>query len=212
MSSQYHGGHIFDYEKWKRLVSPERQEREKPDIWLPSLIPENAHIFLEIGVGPGFYVEYVQERLEKGDVYIGIDISFEMLVLCKKRIHHTNLFLLQTDGHRLPFHDGSIPFILIPNVFHEIRDPHLFFTEIFRVLQAGGEVIGWDWSPDGTGEHGPSLDKRVTYDLVRQWFHNAGFHIIHSIDLPIPEHFTIRARKEELSNLERPGSRANDPS
>lgn len=45
------------------------------------------------------------------------------------------------DGHRLPVADASIANVLVIDLLHHLRDPHLFFDEASRALRPGGRVL-----------------------------------------------------------------------
>ena len=48
---------------------------------------------------------------------------------------------LAADGMRLPVADASLGNILVVDLLHHLRDPHLFFDEASRVLRPGGRVL-----------------------------------------------------------------------
>lgn len=48
---------------------------------------------------------------------------------------------LVADGMRLPCADGSLGNLLVLDLLHHLRAPHLFFDEAARVLRPGGRVL-----------------------------------------------------------------------
>lgn len=76
---------------------------------------------------------------------------------------------LVADGLRLPFADGSLSNLLVTDLLHHLRDPHIFFDEADRVLRPGGRVLAI--------EPYITLASRVAYRLMHHedvWF--GGYH------------------------------------
>jgi len=48
---------------------------------------------------------------------------------------------LAADGLRLPLADGCLANLLVLDLLHHLRDPHVFFDEAARVLRPGGRVL-----------------------------------------------------------------------
>jgi SAM-dependent methyltransferase len=83
---------------------------------------------LELGSGGGFAGECVPELIASDILpYEGMDMV--------------------ADGTMLPFHDGSLRFVCMTNVFHHIPDVGLLFREIQRCLVPGGRILIVDQHP-----------------------------------------------------------------
>lgn len=71
--------------------------------------------------------------------YVGIDISDEAIRVAQER-QIPNCQFICTDGHKLPFDDGSLSFVIVNSLLHHL-DLDLTFPEISRVLKRNGKLI-----------------------------------------------------------------------
>ena len=91
---------------------------------------------LEIGCSSG--AEAIQYARYCKD-YVGIDISDEAIDVAQgKKI--PNCKFICTDGHKLPFEDRSLDFVIVNSLLHHL-DLNVTFQEISRVLTSGGKLI-----------------------------------------------------------------------
>jgi SAM-dependent methyltransferase len=85
----------------------------------PFVVPGKS---LEVGAGSGHFKTLWPELIESDVVA-------------------TPFVDVVADGMRLPLADGSLANILVIDLLHHLRDPHLFFDEATRVLRPGGRVL-----------------------------------------------------------------------
>ena len=67
----------------------------------------------------------------------GAEISSEMVIACQKAgldVHHV------TNPDLIPFTDESFNIVYLMQVFEHLRNPHVFFYELFRITKPGGMV------------------------------------------------------------------------
>lgn len=91
---------------------------------------------LEIGCSAG------SDALEYGKYcshYVGIDIADEAIRVAQER-QIPNCQFICTDGHKLPFDDESLDFVIVNSLLHHL-DLNVTFPEISRVLKRGGKLI-----------------------------------------------------------------------
>ena len=91
---------------------------------------------VEIGCSAGSdalqYSEYCTD-------YVGIDISDEAIRVAQEK-SIPNCQFICTDGHKLPFDDASLDFVIVNSLLHHL-DLSLTFPEISRVLKRSGKLI-----------------------------------------------------------------------
>jgi len=97
---------------------------------LRSLMDNDSEFFLDIGCGPGIWLE---EFCTKKKICVGIDISDKMLKICKRK-HLPNVDLVVADCHKLPFRDEIFTSILSSRVFIYLRLEEAL-KEVKRVLK-----------------------------------------------------------------------------
>jgi phosphatidylethanolamine/phosphatidyl-N-methylethanolamine N-methyltransferase len=99
-------------------------------------LPQDARI-LEIGAGTGRnFVYYPTNALS-----IASEPSREMLKIASQKQRPANAQLVQSCAEQLPFTDGSFDAAFATLVFCSLARPGKAFTELRRVVKAGGTVI-----------------------------------------------------------------------
>ena len=91
---------------------------------------------LDLPCGTGRFSEMLSQRFA---LYLGADLSPEMLHQAQRKITHP-LSFLAADAGKLPFDDQSIDVVLCIRFLHLVRDPELrirFLRELARVSRAG---------------------------------------------------------------------------
>jgi len=89
------------------------------------------------------------------------------------------------DGKKLSFENGSFNNVVIVDMFHHISDAESIFSEVDRVLRAGGKAIMADFNKEGMGiidsvhkkEGHIHEDSGVTKDLVCSYYKDLGYEI-----------------------------------
>lgn len=97
------------------------------------LIPENAHIILDLGCGEGHLVSYLHE---KGRYLLGLDIN-----ISNYKYHNLKGLFLLGDAHKLPFKDDSLDTILAFEIFEHLERPEEAVNEIKRCLRKGASYF-----------------------------------------------------------------------
>jgi ubiquinone/menaquinone biosynthesis C-methylase UbiE len=98
---------------------------------------------LDVGCGSG-YTACLAARLYQVRL-IGVDINGRSIVEAKERVKREGLedkvFLVQADGHKLPFEQKIFDQVLVESVL-VFCEPAVLIAEIFRVLNSGGGFSG----------------------------------------------------------------------
>lgn len=111
---------------------------------------ESETELLDLGCGNGLMIPFV---LEKGVFYVGLDISENLIEICRERYreeiedNRTRFFV--GDATDLPFSDQEFDFIISFAVLHHIPSEELrqrYFREIRRVVRSKGKVKITVWN------------------------------------------------------------------
>jgi tRNA (cmo5U34)-methyltransferase len=96
---------------------------------------------LDIGVGSGNLSQLMLERYPEAEV-VGVDISREMLAVCRKRLPNGRLTLVHRDFRDLGFEDNSFDLVVSSISIHHIDDSakQTLFLRFCRLLRPGGVV------------------------------------------------------------------------
>lgn len=92
---------------------------------------------LEVACGPGPGLGYVAARARR---VVGGDYTGRLVRLARQH-YGSRLPLVQLDGQRLPFSDGSFDVVLMCEALYYLPDQVLFVAEARRVLRPGGHLL-----------------------------------------------------------------------
>ena len=102
---------------------------------------------IDIGSGPGFLSESMAEEVGPKGAVLGIDISPDLIKLCRDRNPHTHLSYAEEDALALSADGGGFDVAVCTQVAEYIPDTAGVLSEMFRVLRPGGRalVMATDW-------------------------------------------------------------------
>jgi len=102
---------------------------------------------LDVGCGPGFLCESVAEIVGNDGAVIGIDISSDLIALCRRRSPPKWLSYAVGDATQLAQPDASFDAVVCTQVAEYIPDVRRVLSEAFRVVKQGGRVVfvATDW-------------------------------------------------------------------
>ena len=187
----------FDPARGEKLLREERARLQPVEPLLRLLDPKPGKRYADIGCGPGYFTLPVAERVRPGGKVYALDISPEMLAMCRERARERGLdsliLTLRNDEHTLPLEDASVDGAWLANVFHELEAPLELLREVRRILRPGGRLIVIDWKPVET-DFGPPREHRVPAEEVRNSLAAAGFSDQTTHEL-YPYHYVIEARR-----------------
>lgn len=95
---------------------------------------------LDIGTGPGKFIELAQNQLPLS--YVGTDIDGAMLAQARQRPALTNVpFHKSEPDQPLPFEDATFDAICFCSVLFLLDDPYPLLDEALRILRPVGKII-----------------------------------------------------------------------
>lgn len=110
-----------------------------------SYIPDDfSGKLLDVPVGTGVFTVAKYARMNRAAI-VCLDYSSDMLDQARDRFWEVgigNCRLVQGDVGALPFDDESFDIILTMNGFHAFPDKEKAYSEVNRVLKAGGRLVG----------------------------------------------------------------------
>jgi ubiquinone/menaquinone biosynthesis C-methylase UbiE len=114
---------------------------------------------LDVGCGPGFLCESIAEIVGCDGAVAGIDISSDLIALCKRRNSPKWVSYAVGDATQLGEPDGRFDVVACTQVAEYVPDVGRVLSETFRVLRAGGRAVfvATDW--DGVIWHSEKPDR-----------------------------------------------------
>jgi SAM-dependent methyltransferase len=122
---------------------------------------------LDVGCGPGFLCESIAEIVGRDGAVAGIDISTDLIILCKRRSPPTWLSYVVGDATSIDQPDASFDVVACTQVAEYVADVDRVVSEAFRVLRPGGRavLVATDW--DALVWHSESPDRMAL--VMKSW-------------------------------------------
>lgn len=96
---------------------------------------------LDIPVGTAVFTHEKYARMKNAQITC-MDYSEDMLGIARERLDFPHIKCMQGDVGELPFPDESFDKVLCMNGFQVFPDKYKSYSETYRVLKKGGELIG----------------------------------------------------------------------
>ncbi len=173
---------VFPHSKWEKLVNKDREEILNRDKFFEIAELNKNEVWVDFGCGPGYFTLPLATKVKK--VY-AIDISDEMLNVCRKRAEENSIYNIEyinSDGNLSAVKSNSIEKLLIVNVLHELNNRENLVREMNRVLKIKRKVFVIDWKYEEL-DFGPPLEHRITSQQVVHDFITNGFTFIQNWDI-----------------------------
>lgn len=176
--------HKFDVNNRSKLENEERIRLLAPSETLKTLGYQQGTAAADIGCGIGVFTIPMAEMGGGAKIY-ATDVSEEMLNEVKRRADGTglsNIIPVKSEEYDFRIGDGSVGFVLVCAVLHEIDDKARFLKEAARICRKGGKIAVIEFNESYT-DYGPPLAHRVTRLQVYEWLGEAGFRYALSTDI-----------------------------
>jgi len=128
------------------LLNPLRKLLENPDKILNRFIQEGMTV-LEPGCGMGYFTLPMARMVGPRGRVVAVDIQSKMLSALNERAQKAGLLerieIRQAETERLGVEDfsGKVDFAAALHMVHEVPDPVSFFTQIWKALKPGGQLL-----------------------------------------------------------------------
>jgi len=122
---------------------------------------------LDIGCGPGFLCESMADIVGRDGAVVGIDISSDLVALCKRRSAPKWLSYEVGDATQLAQPDASFDVVVCTQVAEYIPEVNRAISEAFRVVKRGGRAmfLATDW--DAVVWHSETPDRMAL--VLKSW-------------------------------------------
>lgn len=162
-----------------KLLDPERDAWQKPDLVVAALGLGPGAVACEIGPGPGVFVLRMARAVAPGGRVHAIDADPRMTALLAERAREAGLanvaIHLAEDGRGVP--PEPVDVILVVNTFHHFPEPATYLRELAALLRPGGRLVNVDFHA-GDLPVGPPPDHRVSREQFLEAARAAGLRVI----------------------------------
>jgi ubiquinone/menaquinone biosynthesis C-methylase UbiE len=130
---------FYDYATNLYAFFKNGNEKKRVMQYLSLLDIKNDDNVIEISVGTGRNIKY----LNKDAGYFGVDISFEMLKKCRKKMDRLkrNITLIQAEAEYLPIKDETFDVVFSAGGFNFFNDPAKAVNEMLRIAKSGSRLL-----------------------------------------------------------------------
>lgn len=107
--------------------------------YLSYLKINNGDKVIEISIGTGRNIKYLNPTAD----FYGVDISFEMLKQCQRKMKQLNreIILIQAEAENLPIKDESFDIVFSAGGFNFFNDPGKAVLEMLRIAKDGARLL-----------------------------------------------------------------------
>lgn len=165
--------HTYPVERADDLDDPSRYRYCSFEELFSALDVSATDTVLDLGVGTGFFAADIAPYVDR---LIGIDVQRPMLELLQDREGPSSVSPVTAAVEHLPIRSDSVDVAYSTMTFHEYATPAAH-QAVSDVLSPDGRLVTIDWTQDGTGESGPSLDERFSLDEAVSQLQAAGYHV-----------------------------------
>ena len=126
----------------------------------------------DLGAGSGFYAIAAGKMVGATGLVYAVDVLETALdhVAAEARLYGLhNVKTLRCDleavNSCLAVPAGTLDYVLLANIAHQLKNQNGVFTEAYRLLKTGGKMIVLEWN-DQPSPIGPIAAQRLTPDLI----------------------------------------------
>lgn len=179
----------FDPTKIARLDDVGRFETMRPEVMWEALGSPQPQSIVEIGAGTGLFSERFAALAPQATVYAA-DIEVPMLDWMREHrqgVAEGRVIPVRSEETEVPLPDESFDLVVMLNLHHELANPAEIYSEAWRLLRSGGQILVVDWAAIQTPK-GPPMAIRATAEQLEGFLGRAGFSAIVSHEDALPWH------------------------
>lgn len=171
---------VMSYRGADWLERATREAEENPELLLEQLELAPGDVVADLGCGSGFYTRRLARRVGESGRVFAVDIQPEMLAILERglerdRIDNVIPVLATETDPRLPA--GSLDWVLLVDVYHELQQPEPMLAAIRRAVAPGGRVALAEFRLEGDTARHIKLEHRMSVEQVLAEWEPAGFEL-----------------------------------
>lgn len=183
------------------LERAERADEERPDLVLDAMALEPGDVVADVGCGSGWYARRIVPRVAPGGRVYCVDIQPEMLDIVREiaeRDGVSGIVPVLSAPDDLKLAAGSVDWIVLADVYHEMSDPEAMLADMRAALAPGGRVALLEYRiEDGTGDNLKADHAMSVRQVLAEWL-PAGFALVDLHEfLPSQHLFILKAAGDD---------------
>lgn len=164
------------------LESPEKLAELRPKETLTKIGLGERDVVCDIGAGTGIFA-IPAAQITKNLVY-ALEIKDELLEIIKEKAENQslpNIKTMKVTGDSFDIEEGSVDFIILVTVLHEIKNKAAFLSEVKRIMKSTAKLLIIELHKNTP--IGPPNAPRLDLDEVNAICRGAGFTLIKEFNL-----------------------------
>ena len=172
---------VMSYAGAPWLERSDREDEEAPTKLIAKLAVQPGQNIADVGCGSGFYSRRLAPMVAPTGKVYGVDIQPEMLRMLEEGARKegiTNIVpvLSAPDDPKLPA--GSIDWILLVDVYHELQNPEPMLHRMREALSPTGRVALVEFRLEGDSAAHIRTEHRMSVEQVLAEWEPAGFELV----------------------------------
>ena len=172
---------VMSYAGAPWLERSDREDEEAPTKLIAKLAVQPGQNIADIGCGSGYYSRRLAPLVAPTGKVYGVDIQPEMLRMLEEGARQqgiTNIVAVQSapDDPKLPA--GSIDWMLLVDVYHELQNPEPMLRKMRDALSPTGRVALVEFRLEGETAAHIRTEHRMSVEQVRAEWEPAGFELV----------------------------------
>ena len=169
----------------KKLDSPERVQRHDPVKIFARIDISNSNVVADLGCGTGFFSIPAATIAGHGSgtVY-SVDNLPPILKVLQDKLHSasiSNVHLVQSDVHALPFESRRVDLVIMANIFYDVRKEEML-SEITRIMSKSGRLLIVEWKKLESAQPGPPVEVRLSQEAAVEYLVDSNYEIMQMFD------------------------------
>jgi predicted methyltransferase len=171
-----------------------RDEEQRPEEVIRTMGLRDGDVVADLGAGTGYFTRRMAKAvLPSGRVY-AVDIQPAMIDLLKRNVVKAGLanvvpVLGTGDDPRLP--KGSLDWILLVDVYHELQEPKAMLARMREALKPAGKVALVEYRLEGlTAIHIRAEHRMSPAQVLAEW-EPAGYRLVARHEFLPTQHFFV---------------------
>jgi predicted methyltransferase len=176
------------------LERSDRDEEQRPGEVIRVMGLEDGDVVADIGCGTGYFTRPMARAVApRGRVY-AVDIQPEMLRYLRAgveadRLTNVEPVLGESADPKLPF--GSIDWILLVDVYHELQQPKAMLAKMLAALKPEGKVALLEYRLEGLSAVHIKTEHRMSPEQVLREWEPAGFRLVERHEFLPTQHIFV---------------------
>ncbi len=176
------------------LERPGRDEEQRPDEIVRTMSLKSGDVVADLGAGTGYFSRRLAKAVAPSGRVYAVDIQPEMLSLLKSNMEKAGIrnvvpVLAESDDPKLA--PGSLDWILLVDVYHELQQPKATLAKMREALKPGGKVALVEYRLEGlTALHIREEHRMSTEQVLAEW-RPAGFRLVKFHEFLPVQHFFV---------------------